>query len=226
MHTTHHVFRLGAALLAPLLGVAIAVAAPVMASAATPGACTDEEGVAVVVDFTDVGGDIVTRCAPADPASGREALDAAGFTLTESQPGLICAIDSRPDPCPETFDGSYWSYWHSTRNGDWTSYLVGADSSDPVPGELEGWRYNDGSTGPGLAPAEAAASLLTPTSTPTPTPTPMPTTSAVDGTGSAPTATPGNDAVLFAGLGIGALVILAAILAVVASRRRRTPGAQ
>lgn len=121
-------------------------------------------GVAVVVDFTGFeidgqAGTVEVRCADGDPENGRAALAAAGFTLTDSQPGFLCAIDANPDPCPATFDGSFWSYWHSTRDGEWTSYQVGADSSNPVPGEIEGWRYNDGTTAPGIAPADVAGAL-------------------------------------------------------------------
>ncbi|WP_324649787.1 hypothetical protein [Georgenia sp. H159] len=116
--------------------------------------CTD--GVAVVVDLTDVGGEVEVGCAAGDPASGREALEQAGFTPTDSIPGMICAIDARPDPCPEEFDGSFWSYW-AGEDGQWVAHLEGADSVDPAPGDVEGWRYNDGTTGPGLSPAEVAA---------------------------------------------------------------------
>src|SRR5699024_8808305 len=39
----------------------------------------------------------------------------------------------------------------------WTSYQVGADDADPAPGDVEGWRYFDGSAGPQVEPTEAAA---------------------------------------------------------------------
>lgn len=42
--------------------------------------CGTTEGVTVVVDFTDLGGSIEVGCAEGDPASGREALESAGFT--------------------------------------------------------------------------------------------------------------------------------------------------
>lgn len=122
-------------------------------------------GVTVVVDFTDLGGKLEAACADGDQATGRAALLAAGFTAADSQPGFLCAINSLPNPCPATFNGSFWSYWHSTTDGTWTSYQVGADSSVPVKGELEGWRYNDGTTPPGVAPADARGLISTPTPT-------------------------------------------------------------
>ncbi len=117
-------------------------------------ACTD--GVTVVVDFTDLGGQIEIGCAEAEPQSGRDALEQAGFTPTDSVPGMICAIDSQPDPCPEEFDGNFWSYWSGT-DQEWTAHTEGADGTDPAPGDVEGWRYNDGTTAPGVSPVEAAA---------------------------------------------------------------------
>src|SRR5690625_7998355 len=68
------------------LGLATVLpAAP--ATAADLGGC--DLGVTVVVDFTDVGGEVETGCATGDPASGREALERAGFTPTDSVPGKI-----------------------------------------------------------------------------------------------------------------------------------------
>lgn len=121
--------------------------------------CGTTEGVTVVVDFTDLGGSIEVGCAEGDPASGREALESAGFTPTDSNSGRICAINAQPDPCPEESTGSSWSYWHG-EDGEWASYGVSADKVDPALGAVEGWRYSDGSAGsagPGLAPAAAVS---------------------------------------------------------------------
>lgn len=134
-----------------------ALAAPAAQAETVSGSgCTGEDGVTVVVDFTDVGGDIEIGCADGDPASGREALEAAGFTPEDSQPGMICTINALPDPCPEEFDGSFWSYWYA-EDGAWATYQVGADEADPAAGAVEGWRYFDGSAGPQVEPAEAIA---------------------------------------------------------------------
>ena len=148
---------LAAAALLPLTTAALALSAsPAQAQVVSGNGCTDTDGVTVVVDFTDLGGDIEVGCAEGDPASGREALESAGFAPEDSQPGMICTIDNQPDPCPEEFDGSYWSYWFAEDEA-WASYQVGADDADPAPGDVEGWRYFDGSAGPQLEPAEAAA---------------------------------------------------------------------
>lgn len=154
----HHL--LASALLLLLSATAVpAAAAGAEADAPTPvGACTDGSGVTVVVDLTDLEGELEVGCAAGDPATGREALTAAGFTATDASSGMICAINASPDPCPETFAGSYWSYWSAAPTGPWTAQEVGADGSDPAPGGFEGWRYNDGASGPGVLPAELGGS--------------------------------------------------------------------
>jgi hypothetical protein len=149
-----------------VLSLAVATGAAILplehAAAATVAADGGCSGVTVVVDFTDIGGGVTLGCAASGFATGRDALQSAGFASTDSQPGLVCTINANPDPCPTTFEGSYWSYWHGT-SGDaaWTSYQVGADGSHPVAGGVEGWRYNDGAVGPGLSPQDAATRAQT-----------------------------------------------------------------
>lgn len=116
-------------------------------------AVADCDGVTVIVDFTDLGGAVESGCAEGDPASGREALETAGFTAVNDPSGFICTIDSQPDPCPTEFTGSYWAYWQVV-DGEWVASQVGADEADPAPGDLEGWRYNDGSVPPPLPAAD------------------------------------------------------------------------
>jgi hypothetical protein len=195
-------------------GLLTATAAPSSASASAPsGACADSTGVTVVVDFTELGGEVQTGCASSDFATGLAALESAGFTPANSASGLICAIDAQPDPCPTTFTGSYWSYWHSTATGSWQSYQVGAGSSSPQAGELEGWRYNDGSTGPEATPAAImqAARASTPVASAS-------HTAAADGSHS-PRA--GLDPVLLVALGAAAVLIVLVAALLVRSRRRR-----
>lgn len=220
--------RVGIRMLATAALAIGAVGMPVLAGGA-PALAADtscSDGVAVVVDFTDVtvdgqAGTVEVACTDGDPENGRAALVAAGFTVTDSQPGFLCAIDSRPDPCPETFDGSFWSYWHAAPDGEWTSYQVGADSSDPVPGQIEGWRYNDGTTPPGIAPGDVADAVATST----------PATDPQEASGDAPgTEPPGEQVQAAQGAAltvtaIGFLVVIVALVVVFAVRARRRPGA-
>lgn len=190
----------------------LAVAAPsVSANAQTlpAGPCATGTGITVVVDFTDVGGTTETGCALGVAGTGRDALASAGFAAQDSAPGMICAIDSVPDPCPTTFEGSFWSYWHARPGEAWTGYLVGADSSAPVQGEVEGWRYNDGSVGPG----NMTAPELSP-------PLAEETNALEPGHASAPW----GDEFLLLGGAFGALVLLGVAAVVLAVRRRRGLG--
>lgn len=116
-----------------------------------PGACADGQGVTVVVDFTELGGEVEVGCAT-DITTGTAALTSAGFVDTRDAAGMICAIDSLPEPCPATFTGSYWSYWNA-EGGEWLAWMEGSDTAVPAAGGVEGWRYNDGSAGPGVDPA-------------------------------------------------------------------------
>ncbi|MEO7349160.1 MAG: hypothetical protein ABIW32_04795 [Terrimesophilobacter sp.] len=193
----------------------IADSAPAFAA---DGVC---DGVSVVVDLTDIGGELEVRCAAGDQATGRDALLAAGFTTTDAEGGYICAINAMPDPCPEVFDGNFWSYWNTTPNGEWTSYEVGADSSAPSPGSIEGWRYNDGATPPGIAPADVAAAMNTVTPRATQTPD-----SAVPGSDQSVTSTndlsqQADNSMLLTVVTVGFLALIAVLVLFFVIRNRR-----
>lgn len=134
---------------------ATAVAADVVGPDLVP--CIGDQDVTVVVDFTDLGGQVESGCATAG-ATGTEALVEAGFTDTRDGAGMICALNALPDPCPAEFTGSYWSYWFAGDTG-WESYLEGSDTAVTTAGGIEGWRYSDGTAGPQVSPVagEAAA---------------------------------------------------------------------
>lgn len=142
----------GAALLPLVAGPASAAPVP---AAVSGEACTDGEGVTVVVDSTELGGGIEIGCAT-DPATGTEALTLAGFADTRDDAGMICAVDGLPDPCPATFEGSYWSYWYA-QDGAWQAYMEGSDTAVPAAGGIEGWRWSDGSAGPDVDLASLTA---------------------------------------------------------------------
>ena len=166
----------------PLLAVAPAQAAP-------DGACTDPTGVTVVVDATALGGDVSIGCADDSPATGTDALRQAGFTDTRDASGLICAVDNLPDPCPTTFEGSYWSYWNA-QDGTWQAYMEGSDTAAPQPGGIEGWRWSDGSAGPDVD--LTALTTPTPEATDPATETASPATTATDAPSATETLAPGG----------------------------------
>jgi len=138
---------------AATLPASAAFASSLPGAADVSGACADESGVTVVVDATELEGDLTVGCAP-DPATGTEALAQAGFSETRDPSGYICAIGGLPDPCPTEFTGSYWSYWTAAPGGEWAAYAEGSDSAVPASGTVEGWRYGDGTEPPAVAPAD------------------------------------------------------------------------
>jgi hypothetical protein len=128
-----------------------------------PAAADSCDGVWVVVDASELGAGVTTRCAPGDPSSGLRALEAAGhsYTFVPRQPGMVCTIDRRPDPCNGAPTNAYWSYWHAQAGGSWTYSSTGAGSRKPEPGTVEGWAFGAGappSVPPPAAPEDTSGS--------------------------------------------------------------------
>lgn len=176
---------MAAGLSACLLGLSL-WAAP--AAHAAP--CGTGDGVTVVVD---TGSQVLTRCAPGDPSSAREALGAAGFAITPVArfPGAICRIDGQPasDPCQAMPPASaYWAIFTAPSGGSWSYAQQGAGSLNPAPGTALGFRFGSGQAprqSPPAAPAPAPTSPRTSTggASPSQRVTP-PRTSSGDGGGS------------------------------------------
>lgn len=162
-------------------------------AAGTPGYCPTQRGVTVVVDFKQLGGGIVVRCAPGPIGSGFTGLDAltgAGFSPTGTQRwglAFICRIAGKPaadqklpikgdrnyreacvdTPPPEAF----WSYWYAPNGGRWTYSAGGPTNRDAIPGGFEGWSFSlnhspSSAPRPGVAPERPHQP---PTTTPPPT---------------------------------------------------------
>jgi hypothetical protein len=155
------------ALLLPLGGVVVATAP----TAAADG-CSAAE-VTVLVDFASLGGGVQTGCTGGDPASGIEALQAAGFPPTraaaERSGYFVCRIAGRPadDPCQRASPaGATWSYWHGEPGGSWTYAGQGAGSYDPAPGTVEGWSFGAGDPPSAPPPRLVAAAAPAPPAAP------------------------------------------------------------
>lgn len=184
------------------------ITASASAAVGRPGYCHDSTSVTVVVDFSDLGGDIVVRCArgPVSPGySGLDALRGAGFTVSGTQRwglAFVCRIQGRPaaneslqtrgnpdyhERCVDTPPASaYWGYWYAKNRGSWIYSSSGPTSRDAIKGGFEGWSFSlDHQTGrqpaPGVAPRRPATSQ--------PPTSPAPSSPGPSGpTGSAPTA--------------------------------------
>jgi hypothetical protein len=137
------------------LALLLALLLPGTASPAAADAC---DGVWVVVDARELGGSVTTRCAPGDPGDGVQALESAGHRVdyVPGQPGFICQLDQRPNPCPGVPpEDAYWSYWHAEPGGSWVYSGRGGLNRDPAVGTADGWRFGDGSQPPPAPPAPA-----------------------------------------------------------------------
>ncbi|GAB3837499.1 hypothetical protein GCM10029963_02530 [Micromonospora andamanensis] len=170
------------------LAIAIAVAAASVllgpspaAAAGSAGYCPDAAGVTVVVDFKELGGGTVVRCAPGDQATGLAALKAAGFQIAGTLrwgEGFICRIEGKPsastEKCVDTPPASaYWSYWHAPNGGSWTYSDKGVLNRKPPSGSFEGWSFSlnrnaDNAPRPAVAPTRPAPAPRTTAPAPPP----------------------------------------------------------
>ena len=155
-----------------------------MPSAAASGTvCPGTTGVTVIVDFGSLGGGIAEGCATGAPSTGLIALVKAGFPYVEvsTVPGFVCRIGGLPGPdkqnCSNTPPGNaYWAYFHATRGGDWVFSQMGAGSTKPAQGSVEGWAFQSSTANTRVPPSVAPPAAVQPTAKPTPKPTPKPTT--------------------------------------------------
>ncbi|MFY1593562.1 hypothetical protein [Micromonospora sp. WMMD737] len=148
-------------------------------AAGSAGYCPDASGVTVVVDFNELGGGTVVRCARGEQSTGLAALKNAGFQMTGTLrwgEGFVCRIEGKPstasEKCVDTPPASaYWSYWHATSGGSWTYSDKGVLNRKPPAGSFEGWSFSlnrnaSDAPRPGAAPRRPAP--------PPPPPSPRP----------------------------------------------------
>lgn len=161
------------ALLFASVGGGITVAGPAAAvdtSRGRAGFCLDAGGVTVVVDFQELGGQTIVRCAVGAQATGLAALKAAGIEVTGTNrwgESFVCRLEGKPgpdrEPCVDTPPTSaYWSYWHAPDGGSWTYSQQGATYRTPPAGSFEGWSFSldhdeDSAPAPRVAPQRPAA---------------------------------------------------------------------
>ncbi|GAA2325754.1 hypothetical protein [Dactylosporangium salmoneum] len=172
--------RLVRAAAAAILAAAAGAAPPATPAGAggTAGYCPDATGVTVVVDFHELGGGVVIRCAPGEQGSGLTALQNAGFAVAGTNRwglAFICRIEGRPtaasEPCVDTPPATaYWSYWHASNGGAWVYSDKGVKNRTPPQGSFEGWSFSKNHT-EGSIPTPGAAP-----SRPAPPPPPPPAT--------------------------------------------------
>jgi hypothetical protein len=158
----------------------VTVAAPaahaVDTSKGTPGYCPDADGVTVVIDFQELGGTTIVRCARGNQATGHAALKNAGIEIAGVArwgEAFICRIEGKPgansEPCIDTPPASaYWSYWHSPNGGSWTYSQWGVLNRKPPIGSFEGWSFSKYKTETTNPPPRVAPSRPATPSAPNP----------------------------------------------------------
>ena len=108
--------------------------------------------VGLVADPGD--GTLLTRCVAfeEEEISGLAVLERSGLDL-ETDQGSVCAIGGAGCPSSNCWcqcQGTpciYWTYWHWI-DESWQYSQVGAASYLVHDGEVEGWRWGDGSASP------------------------------------------------------------------------------
>ncbi|WP_241266238.1 hypothetical protein [Streptomyces boncukensis] len=151
-------------------GLATAPEAAAVQARGKPGFCPDGRGVTVVVDFRELGGTTLVRCAVGGQSSGLAALKAAGFRVAGTSrwgESFVCRLEGKPgagrEPCVDTPPTkAYWSYWHASNGGRWTYSQQGATYRTPPQGSFEGWSFSlnrpeGAAPAPRVAPRRPAA---------------------------------------------------------------------
>lgn len=183
-------------------GVATAGATPATA-APVEAAC--EEGVTVVVDYNELGGEDRTACRP--PAAAADLFDEAGFDL-EYVPQLgdfVCRVTGVPADGPCAGTDAYWSLWWSDGETEWTYASLGVTSLEVPAGGAVGFAWHEG--GGEADPPDRAVGAAVP--------------SAQTTSEDANAATPSDDRLpVVAILGLAALVLLTGAVPLVLRRRR------
>ncbi len=155
-----------------LLAVPVAQASSPASTRAAAGShagpCTavDVSAVTVVIDYQDLGGSSVVRCATGlrAGATGADALTAAGVVVTGvgSATDFVCRLQGRPSATevvpipgePTRREGcaatppaaAYWSYWSAGAGDGWTLSTLGYRAHRVQIGGFEGWSFSHNRT--------------------------------------------------------------------------------
>jgi hypothetical protein len=128
--------------------------------------------VALVVDFSPLGGNVDSGCTHVPSGStGYDVLHAGGHTFEVCSNGIIGTIDNQPqNGCAIKDNTHYWGYWHrKPGSSTWSFSNYGAAVYHPGEGSTEGWVWEDGTTKP-PANVPYPAGCHSPSPSPTPSP--------------------------------------------------------
>lgn len=165
---------LAKAVLAVLMIAGTALAFPVPSAQA---AYCATDGIAVLVDFGDLGGGESMGCGTGDKAS--EAFASAGYPLTPDsrQQGFVCQVQGKPADSDCMATDSYWAFFVSRSGGKWVYASLGLYAQSVSVGDSVAlvWQSNSSRRTPGSAPWQRPSA--TPTTAP-PESAALPATSA------------------------------------------------
>lgn len=161
------------------LVLAAAVAGGALLPTLPAAAATKPRHVAIVIAGKGV------ACVPWHSGiTGDEVLNDVATVRYRPSDGLITQIDGTPRN-NRADERHYWSYWHNTGAG-WTYGTTGASAYHPAAGNVEGWRFVNGSPSPTPPPTRSYASICHDTVASSPPAAPSPSRTAAS---SAPTRT-------------------------------------
>lgn len=186
------------------------------------GACLSADKVWLLV-VTDTDEVLANECV-GTPATGTDALTAAGLELNRDGSNFICAIGGYPSPCPATFNGQFWNYYQAKAGAEYAFSQVGADEAKPEPGTIEAWCYNkadqESCTPPYLKIVQAGNEVAAPAGA-TVQDLPVTGEQANQAPAEQPVADEGNSTTMAIVIGV---VVLAAVAVVFIVARMRKPG--
>jgi hypothetical protein len=155
-------------LLVTVLITTLAFLAAVLASALAPISvwAQEEQRAGLVVVYGD--GRVEQQCVALaeESISGYELLQAAGITLSVEAGAIgttVCSIGGEGCSYPQEScfcrcQGSpcvYWSYWRLQDDGAWRYQVLGAGNTQVRNGDVEGWRWAEGTTRNAEEPPQA-----------------------------------------------------------------------
>lgn len=129
--------------------LALVGAATIGATSEPAQAATQATHVAVAVDFG--GGNVQVACVQS--GGNGSAVLGADFRVQYNSVGLVAIINDVGSMSPP--EDLYWSYWHGAGRS-WSYASTGPGTFHPAAGTVEGWAYNDGKSGPAVAPSYAS----------------------------------------------------------------------
>lgn len=115
------------------------------------GLCAEGEGISVVVDPGDLGGEVREACVPSEGSElATQVFADAGVEVTPvgAFPGAACRVDGQPQDvaCQQMPPAdAYWGLFLAQPDGSWDYAPTGADELELTPGDYVAFAWQTGS---------------------------------------------------------------------------------